>query len=98
MGNWNTNSGHSIVMRSLRRLPLLRAYPALQDAREQLRESRQKIQSLAADLERANQRANQRAARQELALRAAGTGHLLLAAPVFDDQRLAQVSRERAST
>ena len=33
----NTNAGNSIVMRSLRRLPLLRAYPALQDVREQLR-------------------------------------------------------------
>ncbi|MGH9255242.1 MAG: 2OG-Fe(II) oxygenase [Vicinamibacterales bacterium] len=82
-------------MRWLRQLPLLRAYPALQDAREQLRESRQKIRALEADLERANQLAPQRA----LTLRSVGAGNLdLLAAPVFDHQRLAQLARERAST
>ena len=82
-------------MRWLRQLPLLRAYPALEDAREQLRESRQKIRVLAADLERANQLAGQR----ELALRSAGARDLrMLAAPVFDHQRLAQLAREHAST
>ena len=94
----NTNSGNSIVMRSLRRLPLLRAYPALQDVREQLRESRQRIRALDADLERANQRANQRAARLELAVHSVDGGDLrMLAAPFFDEQRLAQIAHDRAS-
>ena len=82
-------------MRSLRRLPLLRVYPALQHAREQLRESRHRIGALGADLARANQLAAQR----ELALRSVGTGGLeMLAAPVFDTQRLTQLARERATT
>ena len=95
MGKQNTNSADSILMRSLRRLPLLRAYPALQDAREQLRESRQRIRALDADLERANQLAAQR----EVTLRAVGAGDLqMLATPVFDDHRLNQIARECAST
>lgn len=82
-------------MRWLRRLPLLRAYPALQDAREQFKESRQTIRTLGADLERANRLAAQR----ELALRTVAAGDLqLLAAPAFDHQRLTDLARERAAT
>jgi hypothetical protein len=95
MGNRNTNSEHSILMRSLRRLPLLRAYPALQHAREQLREAREGIRTLDADLKRANQLIAQR----DLALRSVGAGDLqMLAASVFDEQQLTHLARERAST
>lgn len=94
MGNRNTNSDHSILMRSLRRLPLLRAYPALQHTREELREARERIRTLDADLKRANQLVTQR----ELALRSVGAGDLqMLAASVFDEQQLAHLARERAS-
>lgn len=76
-----------------RRIPLLRVYPALHDAHEQLAQSRKKIQALEADAERANRRI----ADQELKVRSAGEGGLgLLAAPAFDDERLFALARERA--
>ena len=64
--NHKKNSEDSIVTRWLRRLPLLRAYPALQDVRQELRESRQTIKALSRDLKRTNELAAQR----ELALSA----------------------------
>jgi Rps23 Pro-64 3,4-dihydroxylase Tpa1-like proline 4-hydroxylase len=81
-------------MRWRRRLPLLRAYPALRDARDQLRESRQQIRALTADLKRATQLARQR----ELALRSVAAGDLrMLSGPCFDHLRLAKLADERGS-
>jgi hypothetical protein len=77
-----------------RRVPLLRVYPALHDAREQLAQSRKTIQTL----EVAAERASRHAADQELKLRSASEGGLeLLAAPAFDDERLFALARERAT-
>ena len=82
------------VLRGLRRLPLLRAYPALQDAREQIRQMRAESQILQAELEQARQAVGQR----ELALRSAREGDLqLLAAPVVDYERLGELARQRGS-
>jgi hypothetical protein len=93
--NQNTNSQGSTLMRSLRRLPLLRAYPALQDAKAQVRELRQQVRSLNADVARAKQVAVQR----ELALQSAGGGSLhLLATPAFDEARLAEIAHTGAAT
>jgi hypothetical protein len=82
------------VLRGLRRLPLLRAYPALQDAREQIRQMRAESQILQAELEQARQAVGQR----ELALRSAREGDLqMLAAPVVDYERLGELARQRGS-
>ena len=94
MDNQKKNSEDSIVTRWLRRLPLLRAYPALQDVRRELGEARQKIKALGSDLKRANALAAQR----ELALRSVGAGELqILAEPAFDHDQLAQIARDRSS-
>jgi hypothetical protein len=88
------NSEDSVVTRWLRRLPLLRAYPALQDVRRELGEARQKIKALGSDLKRANALAAQR----ELALRSVGAGELkTLAEPAFHHDQLAQIARDRSS-
>jgi 2-oxoglutarate-Fe(II)-dependent oxygenase superfamily protein len=93
--NPDARSADSILRRSLRRLPLFRALPALQQAREEIRELRQKIRDLTADLNRATQLVAQR----EVALRSATSGDLqLLAAPLFDEQRLVQFARARAAS
>jgi 2OG-Fe(II) oxygenase superfamily len=93
LGNHQKNSEDSIVTRWLRRLPLLRAYPALQDVRREFRESRQTIRALGSDLKRANELAAQR----ELALRSIGAGELqVLAEPAFHYQQLAQLARDRS--
>ena len=95
MGDSSTPSQDSVVMRWRRRLPVLRAYPALQDARREIRESRQKIRTLTTDLERAHEVARQR----ELALHSAATNDLrILCAPVFDHQRLATLVEHQAGT
>jgi len=84
-----------MLTRSLRRVPFLRAYPALQDARGQIRELRQQIRSLTTDIARAKQAAMQR----ELALQSAAGGNLhLLATPAFDQTRLAEIADRCAST
>ena len=94
MENPNTLVGQSVFRRSLRRLLSFRAVPA-PHAREQIRELRQTIRDLKVDLKRATQLAAQR----EVALRSASSGDLqLLAAPAFDEQRLARLARERASS
>ena len=82
------------VLSGLRRLPLLRAYPALQDAREQIRRMRSESQILQADLEQARHAVEQR----ELTLRSVRDGDLqLLAAPVVDYERLGELARQRGS-
>jgi hypothetical protein len=82
------------VLRGLRRLPLLRAYPALQDAREQIRRMRGESQILQAELEHARHAVEQR----ELTLRSVRDGDLqLLAAPVVDYERLGELARQRGS-
>ena len=94
MDNQKKNSEDSTVTRWLRRLPLLRAYPALQDVRQELGEARQKIKALSADLKRANAVTAQR----ELALRSVGGGELqILAEPAFHHHQLAQIARDRSS-
>ena len=88
------NSEDSIVTRWLRRLPLLRAYPALQGVRQELRESQKTIKALSRDLKRANELAAQR----EVALRPIGGEELqVLAEPAFYHHQLAQIARERSS-
>jgi hypothetical protein len=88
------NSEDSVVTRWLRRLPLLRAYPALQDVRRELGEARQKIKALGSDLKRAHALVAQR----ELALRSVGAGELqTLAEPAFHHDQLAQIARDRSS-
>ena len=98
MADTNRPSEESLVMRWRRRLPVLRAYPALQDARDQLRESRQKIRALAADLKRATQlaeQADQLARQRELTLRSVAAGDLrLLSAPSFDYLRLTDLAEK----
>ena len=94
MDNQKKNLEDSIVTGWLRRLPLLRAYPALQDVRRELGEARQKIKALGSDLKRANALAAQR----EVALRSIGAGELqILAEPAFDHHQLAQIARDRSS-
>ena len=94
MDNHKKNLEDSMVTGWLRRLPLLRAYPALQDVRRELGEARQKIKALSSDLKRANALAAQR----ELALRSVGAGELqILAEPAFDHHQLAQIARDRSS-
>jgi hypothetical protein len=79
-----------VAVRALRRLPLLRAYPALLDAREEIRQLRARTKALEADLDRARQIAAQR----ELALRSAGaSSSQALAAGAFDPQRLSEIAR-----
>ena len=94
MDNQKKNAGDSTVTGWLRRLPLLRAYPALQDVRRELGEARQKIRALSSDLKRATALAAQR----ELALRSIGAGELqILAEPAFDHHQMAQIARDRSS-
>jgi hypothetical protein len=89
------NPEDSVVMRWLRRVPLLRAYPALQDARREMGEARQRIKALGTELKRANELAAQR----ELALRSIGGGELqILAEPAFNARQLAEIARDRSST
>jgi hypothetical protein len=96
--NHKKNSENSIVTRWLRRLPLLRAYPALQGARQELRESRQTIKALSRDLKRTNELAAQRELALQLALRSIGGGELqVLAEPAFYHHQLAQIARDRSS-
>lgn len=92
MDNQDTNPQPSTLMRSLRRLPLLRAYPALQAAKAQVRELRQQVRALTADVARAKQVASQR----ELALQSASGLHLL-ATPAFDEAQLAEIARTCAA-
>jgi len=92
--NEKKSSEDSIVTHWLRRFPLLRAYPALQDVRRELGEARQRIKGLSADLKRANALAAQR----ELALRSIGDGELeILAEPAFHHHQLAEIARDRSS-
>jgi Rps23 Pro-64 3,4-dihydroxylase Tpa1-like proline 4-hydroxylase len=99
--NEKKNSEDSIVTRWLRRFPLLRAYPALQDVRRELGEARQKIKGLNADLKRVNadlKRANALAAQRELASRSIAAGELeILAEPAFHHHQLAEIARDRSS-
>jgi Rps23 Pro-64 3,4-dihydroxylase Tpa1-like proline 4-hydroxylase len=94
LDNQKKNSEDSITTRWLRRFPLLRAYPALQDLRRELGEARQKIKALSGDVKRANALAAQR----ELALRSVGGGELqMLAEPAFSHHHLAEIARDRSS-
>ena len=82
------------MTRWLRRLPLLRAYPALQDVRRELGEARQKIKALGSGSQ-ARQRTG-RAARAGTPLgRRRGTQ--ILAEPAFDHDQLAEIARDRSS-
>lgn len=76
------------VLRALRRLPLLRAYPALLDARADNRDLRDRLKRVQLDLELARQLIAQR----ELALRSGQDSGARIGAPAFD----ASILRDRA--
>lgn len=101
MRNATTTTGESVVMRWRRRLPVLRAYPALQDAREQVRALRQSVRTLTVDVERAAREAEQaheQVRQRELALRSVEAADVrLLASPAFDRRRLAGIVTDRSA-
>jgi hypothetical protein len=77
-------------MRWLRRVPLLRVYPALHDAHNQLKQCRRAVEAL-------EESASRQSASHQLALRTVQHGDTgMLAAPPFDDDRLVALARDRA--
>ena len=101
MDKHTTTGGDSLVMRWSRRLPIVRAYPALQDARDELRQARQKIKTLTTSVDRAEREAAQArelVRQREAAVRSLDAGGLqLLAAPAFDHDRVAELARHKAA-
>lgn len=83
----------AVLIQLLRRLPLLRAYPALLDAREEIRELRAGTKALQAELEHTRQIVGQR----DLALRSVAGNTQMLAAAAFDRQQLKDVALRNAT-
>lgn len=81
------------VLSLVRKLPLLRAYPALVDARGEIRQLRDQVKATNADF----QRTRQLLAQRELALRSPASSSRL-ASPAFDLQALLEYARRAASS